>query len=89
MSESRFAWATLLYKYVDKVNTTEELEELNRQKETSIFKQEQFTIVTAEGYFQKAISDLLAIDREAALKGFEEKLGKHIGAGEASGPPVS
>ena len=88
MSESKFAWATLLRKYVDKIITPEELEQLNRQKEASIFKQEQFTTVTAEGYFPKALADLLSVDREAALKRFEEKLRKHIGAGEASGPPV-
>lgn len=89
MSESRFAWATLLRKYVDKIITPEEMEELNRQKEASIFKQEQFTTVTAEGYFQKVLAGLLSVDQEADLKRFEEKLRKHIAGDVRNGPRAS
>lgn len=82
MGESNYQWSMLLKKYVDKQISTEELAELHRQMNSSIFKREQFEQVTAEGYFPQSLANLLAIDPEEDMKRFAKKLDKHISSDE-------
>lgn len=78
LQNSTRKWAVLLIKYINKDITPDELAELKMQKETNIFKKEQFDKVTAPDYYTNKLAEFLAIDNEVDEESFKAKLDEYI-----------
>jgi transmembrane sensor len=74
MEESKYKWSMLLQKYLDEDITPEELVELHRLKDSSKFCREQFERVTAPGYYQKSLHDVLEIDATQKWKEVKDSI---------------